>query len=171
MKRVGFISGQKPPTMLPLQVYLFDPETGVVRSVADTFVAVNGIAFGPDGKIAYVSDTGVFRNTLTVENSTATIYAYDVDPDTFEFNNRRVFAYIDAGIPDGIRVDTNGNLFVSTRDGVQVFRNDGTLIGKIFIGSNVANMAFAGDTNLLIILANTTIFAATINTTSNLVVS
>lgn len=167
----GALSDQRPPTTLPEQVYLFDPETGIVRAVADTFVALNGIALGPDGKAAYITDTGIFRGTVTVENSTATIYAYDVDPDTFEFNNRRVFAYIDAGIPDGVQVDTNGNLFVGTRDGVQVFRKDGTLIGKIFIGSNVANMAFAGDTKLLIILANTQIFAATINATSALVVS
>ncbi|KIJ44419.1 hypothetical protein M422DRAFT_168160, partial [Sphaerobolus stellatus SS14] len=167
---LGFISGQKTPLTLPQQVYMFDPETSDVRVVADTFVSLNGIALGVDGKIGYIGDAGVFGATVQ-QNSTATIYAYDIDPQTFEWNNRRVFAYIDAGIPDGIQVDTNGNVYAATADGVQVFRKDGTLIGKIFIGSNVANMAFAGDANLLIILANTEIFAATIHAISNLVVT
>lgn len=47
-------------------------------------------------------------------------YAYDIDPETFSFNNRRVFAYIDAGGPDGIQVDTNGNVYIASGDGVQV---------------------------------------------------
>ena len=47
-------------------------------------------------------------------------YAFDVDPDTFFFSNRRVFAFIDTGAPDGIQVDTNGNLYVASGDGVQV---------------------------------------------------
>lgn len=47
-------------------------------------------------------------------------YAFDVDPKTQTFLNRRVLAYIDAGIPDGIQLDTNGNIYTSTADGVQV---------------------------------------------------
>jgi len=164
---LGFISAQKPPPTLPQQVYMFDPDTGIVRVVADNFVLLNGIALGADGQIGYIGDAGVIG---IEENSTATIYAFDIDPVTFEWSNRRIFSYIDAGIPDGIQVDTNGNVYAATADGVQVFRNDGTLIGKIFIGSNVANMAFTGDANLLIILANTKIFAATIHAKSNLVV-
>lgn len=50
-------------------------------------------------------------------------YAHDVDPQTHAFTNRRVLAYIDAGIPDGIQVDTQGNVFTSCADGVQVSLN------------------------------------------------
>lgn len=47
-------------------------------------------------------------------------YAFDVDPQTQAFSNRRIFAYSDTGVPDGIQVDTNGNVFSGCGDGVQV---------------------------------------------------
>ena len=40
--------------MLPNQVYMFDPDTGSVRVVADGFDRCNGLAFSPNGKTAYV---------------------------------------------------------------------------------------------------------------------
>lgn len=49
-----------------------------------------------------------------------TRYAFDVDPATHAFKNRRVFAYVDAGIPDGIQLDTNGNVYSGAGDGVHV---------------------------------------------------
>ncbi|KAH9475556.1 Lactonohydrolase oryL [Psilocybe cubensis] len=160
---LGFILDQKPPPLLPSQVYMFDPVTGLVRMVADNVVLPNGIAFSPDGKTGYIGDSaGVTNQTLP-----STVYAYDVDSKTFQFSNRRVFAFIDCGGPDGIQVDSKGNLYVASGDGVQIFRKDGVLLGKIFIGSDVANMAFAGD-GKLIILGNTRIFLAQINAKSGL---
>ncbi|KAF4618314.1 hypothetical protein D9613_011701 [Agrocybe pediades] len=160
---LGFTSDQKPPPLLPNQVYMFDPKTGLVRVVADNFVTPNGIALSPDGKIGYVGDSaGITNSTLP-----STVYAFDIDPETFFFSNRRVFCYIDSGGPDGIQVDTKGNLYVASGDGVQIFRKDGVLLGKIFIGSDVANMAFAGD-GRLVVLANTKIFLAQIQAKSGL---
>jgi len=47
-------------------------------------------------------------------------YAFDVDPVTHAFKNRRILAYVDAGIPDGIQVDTQGNIYGACADGVHV---------------------------------------------------
>lgn len=47
-------------------------------------------------------------------------YAFDVDPTTETFLNRRVLAHIDAGVPDGLQVDVNGNVYTACADGVQV---------------------------------------------------
>lgn len=47
-------------------------------------------------------------------------YAYDVNPTTQAFTNRRVFAYSDTGIPDGIQVDVEGNVWSGNGDGVHV---------------------------------------------------
>ena len=47
-------------------------------------------------------------------------YAFDVDPDSQTFLNRRVFAYVDTGIPDGVQIDKNGNVYAGCGDGVQV---------------------------------------------------
>ena len=47
-------------------------------------------------------------------------YAFDVDPDSQTFLNRRVFAYVDTGVPDGVQIDKNGNVYAGCGDGVQV---------------------------------------------------
>ena len=47
-------------------------------------------------------------------------YAFDVDPDNQTFLNRRVFAYVDSGVPDGMQIDKNGNVYAGCGDGVQV---------------------------------------------------
>ncbi|KAJ8689801.1 hypothetical protein PTI98_012662 [Pleurotus ostreatus] len=88
-------------------------------------------------------------------------YAFDVDPISHAFKNRRVLAYVDAGVPDGIQVDTNGNIYSGTGDGVQTWNSEGTLLGKFFLGTTSANMVFAGK-GRLVILAETKIFLAKI---------
>ena len=102
-------------------------------------------------------------------------HAFDVDPNTQAFKNRRVLAYIDSGIPDGVQVDTNGNVYAGCGDGVQVkqypltmidepelkivqvWNDEGTLLGKFFIDTVSANMVFAGD-GRLVIMAETKVF-------------
>lgn len=88
-------------------------------------------------------------------------YKFDVDPDTQEFLNRRVFAYTDAGIPDGVQLDAAGNVYSGCGDGTHVWSPTGTLLGKFFIGSVTANMVFAGD-GRLVIMGETSIFVAMI---------
>jgi len=161
----GFLNNFRPPPELPIQVYRLDPDTGDLRVVADQFNKCNGIAFSPDGNTAFVTDTGVsggfmgFNQTLP-----ATIYAYDVDPVTQMFKNRRVFAYTDNGVPDGIELDSNGNVYSGCGDGIQVWNPSGELIGKFFLNTTSANLAFAGQ-GRLVIMAETKIFLANIAAT------
>ncbi|KAG6911028.1 hypothetical protein DXG01_005444 [Tephrocybe rancida] len=177
----GFLNHFRPEPLLPNQVYRFDPETGTVRVVATDFDKCNGIAFTADGKTAYIADTGASGGFLgNNQTEPATIYAFDVDPRTHAFKNRRVFAYIDAGVPDGVQVDTKGNVYSGCGDGVQVrfdryilkqapntnhgrkvWNDEGTLLGKFFLGTTSANMVFAND-GRLVILAETKIFVADI---------
>ncbi|KAF8234530.1 D-lactonohydrolase-like protein [Tricholoma matsutake] len=159
----GYLYSFRPEPQLPSQVYIFDPMTSAVRVVATDFDKSNGIAFSGDGKTAYVTDTGAGLGMLG-DNQTepATIYAFDVDPLTHAFKNRRIFAYTDTGIPDGIQLDLNGNVFSGCGDGVQVWNKEGTLIGKFFLGTTSANMIFAGP-GRLVILAETKIFVADIS--------
>ena len=69
-------------------------------------------------------------------------YQYDVDPVTQSFANRRVFAYTDSGVPDGIELDMNNNIYSGCGDGVNVWDSTGTLIGKFFLNSTTAQMVF-----------------------------
>ncbi|KDQ22634.1 hypothetical protein PLEOSDRAFT_1109731 [Pleurotus ostreatus PC15] len=161
----GFSLGIRPAPLMPNQVYRFDPDTGEVRIVADGFVRPNGIAFTNDGKTAYISDTGSLQSpmrTSDFQTQPATIYAFDVDSVSQRFVNRRVLAFTDAGIPDGLQVDMSGNVYAGTGDGVQVWNADGTLLGKFFVGTRTANMAFAGF-GRLVILSQTKLFLARIN--------
>ncbi|KAF8554487.1 calcium-dependent phosphotriesterase [Imleria badia] len=156
----GWLLKFRPQPMLPSQVYRFDPSTGQVQVVADQFVNPNGIAFTPDGKTAFVTDTGAaggyygYNQTLP-----ATVYQYDVDPVTQSFRNRRVFAYSDSGIPDGMQLDTAGNVYSGCGDGVHVWNPQGTLIGKFFINSTTPELMFTNSGLLIfdeerILLAN-----------------
>ncbi|TFK32978.1 hypothetical protein BDQ12DRAFT_700975 [Crucibulum laeve] len=157
---IASIDHIRPPPLIPPQVYRLDPNARTVRVVATGFMEPNGIAFSPDGETAYISDTGSLAATVD-QTKTATIFAFDVDKKTQAFKNRSVFAYTDAGIPDGIHVDTKGNVYAGCGDGVQVWNDEGTLLGKFFIGSSIANMIFTGD-GRMVILAGNKIFLANI---------
>ncbi|KAF8664114.1 hypothetical protein AX16_000804 [Volvariella volvacea WC 439] len=154
----GPLQDFRPKPLLPNQVYRFDPSAGTVRVVATDFDKCNGIAFTADGKTAYIADTGAANGFLPIDQTKpATIYAFDVDERTHVFVNRRVFAYVDAGVPDGLQVDTKGNVYAGCGDGVHVWNKKGTLLGKFFLGMTTANLVFAGE-GRLVILAETKIF-------------
>ena len=71
-----------------------------------------------------------------------------------------MFATCPAGLYDGFRVDTQGNLWVSIGDGVHCNANDGSLLGKVLIPETVANMCFGGPKlNRLFICAPTSSYS------------
>jgi gluconolactonase len=92
-------------------------------------------------------------------------YAYDVvRRANGEFlANKRVFAMADVGIPDGIKCDTQGNVYSGCGDGLSVWNPDGSLIGKILIPGGVANFCFARKGEL-ILLNETRFWIASIDT-------
>lgn len=79
---------------------------------------------------------------------------------TQSFTNRRVFAYSDSGIPDGIQLDTNGNVYSGCGDGTHIWNPEGTLIGKFFFNSTTAQMIFTKSG--LLILSEERIYLANI---------
>ncbi len=101
-----------------------------------------------------------------------------MDSKTQAFQNRRVFAYVDTGVADGIQLDAKGNVYSGCGDGVhvrilsssllsstngvvKVWDPTGKLLGKFFIQTTSANLIFAGKGRLMI-LAETQIFLAQI---------
>ncbi|KAF2730906.1 calcium-dependent phosphotriesterase [Polyplosphaeria fusca] len=138
--RYGYWQNFRPKPTIPNQVYRFTPSTGEIAVVADGFDESNGLEFSPDLKTLYVTDTGAqhFSPNLT---RPATIYAFDVVDQRF-LTNRRTFAFVDKGFPDGIHTDTDGNVWAGCGDGVHVWNPQGSLIGKIWIGVVSNNFAF-----------------------------
>ncbi|KAJ1303129.1 hypothetical protein OPQ81_011329 [Rhizoctonia solani] len=136
---------------LPSQVYAFHPPTGTIRVVADGLQKPNGIQFSPDMRTCYISDTGLLSEDPADSaprdgSGPGTIYAYDVvhpepgsDPTTDPpaLVNKRLFAFTDNASPDGIKVDTEGNVYAGCFDGVHVWNRNGALLGKILLGLDV----------------------------------
>ncbi|KAJ5755664.1 SMP-30/Gluconolaconase/LRE-like region [Penicillium manginii] len=161
----AYKQGVRPKPKLPNQVYRYDPSTKDVRVVADGFGRPNGISFSPDEKTVYISDTaetiGDGSKDLT---QPATIYAFDVTAihDQPFLTNRRVFAMPGDGIPDGIKVDQDGNVYAGCGDGVNVWSAGGVLLGKILVKDGTSNFSF-GRNGQMFILNENKIYRAQLN--------
>jgi gluconolactonase len=147
----GYEQAFRPSPDLPSQIYRFNPSTGQTWCVADGFIQCNGLCFSPDYKTLYVTDTGACQahsgpgdghNFSMNPRLPATIYSFDVIDGT-TLGNRKTFAFCDAGVPDGIKCDEEGNVYSGCGDGVHVWDKQGTLIGKIVTGGCVANFCWS----------------------------
>ena len=151
----GFLQGFRPPPRAGDAVCVFDPRTGDVRLVADSFDKPNGIAFSPDERVLYVTDSG----------SPHHVKAFDVDG--HRLRNERLFAVVTPGFPDGLKTDSQGRVYTSFADGVRVFDPAGELLGEIPLPGAV-NFTFGGSRlDVLYITADDAIWAAHPNSDVN----
>jgi predicted permease/sugar lactone lactonase YvrE len=124
-----------------------------VSRMPDVFVRPNGLAFSPDEKVLYVVDSGAILSTpATISDARPhNVTAFTVEGEAL--TNPRLFAVVESptnplGIPDGIKVDQSGRVYVAMGDGVQVYepQEDGT--GKLIRslsngGVQCSNLALA----------------------------
>ena len=140
-------------------VYRIDPD-GAIELVVSDMVQPNGLAFSPDESLLYIADTGQTH----VPGCTPRIRSYPVNPDGKTLGKGSDLCECDAGLFDGFRVDTNGNIWSSAADGVHCYSSSGKLLGKILIDEVVANVCFGGPKrNRLFICATTTIRSIYVN--------
>ena len=140
-------------------VYRLDPETGDLACLITEMVKPNGLCFSPDEKLLYVADTGATH----VPEMEGLMRVYDIDAVGKPVNGR-LFATCHAGLFDGIRADTNGNIWASTGAGIAVYAPDGTHIGSINVPEIVANLCFGGPKrNRLFITAQTSLYSIYVN--------
>ncbi len=136
-------------------VYRVDPATGACRVVADDFERPNGLAFAPDERRLYIADTGATHRA----DGPRHIRVFDVTPDG-TLSGGDVFATCTVGLFDGFRLDEAGRIWTSAGDGVHCYDPDGTLLGKVLVGEEVANVVFGGPKhNRLFICATTSLYA------------
>mgnify|MGYP001461215814 FL=1 len=136
-------------------VYRLDPSTGDLEAVATDFGQPNGLAFSPDETKLYVADSASSHDIAAPRH----IRVFDV-VDGRRLSNGRVFCDVDNGLPDGFRVDVEGNVWTSAGDGVHCFSREGKLLGKIRVPQVVANVAFGGPRrNCLFITATRSLYA------------
>jgi gluconolactonase len=136
---------------IPFQgVYRLGPG-GRVQLITKELAQPNGLAFSPDGKKFYVDDSEQ-RN----------IRVYDFDSDG-SLKNGRIFADEPGGkgdgVPDGIKVDQQGNLYVTGPGGIRVWDPQGQHLGTITLPEQPANLAWGdADYSTLYITATTSVY-------------
>jgi gluconolactonase len=90
--------------------------------------------------------------------------AFDVTHD-HRLLNGRVFAVIEPGLADGFRIDTQGWLYTSSADSVQVYHPDGSRLARIPVPEKVGNLCFGGpERNQLYICASSSLYRIQLNT-------
>jgi len=161
----GHLQGFKPEPLGGDYVYRYDSRNGRAAVVADSFEKPNGLAFSPDERVLYVGDSGANQERGSFYPKLPHhIVAFDVVGGR-RLVSARLFAVTTPGFPDGIKVDTEGRVYASSFAGVQVFSPEGDLIGEIVLPGAV-NFAFGGaERNVLLITADTAIWAAVLNAT------
>ena len=134
------VYGVERPRQLGFQgVYRVPPGGGAPKLVVDRhlFDQPNGLCFSPDERVLYVNDT-----------VQALIRAFDVNADG-SLSNPRVFASeirseLEPGLPDGMKCDQRGNIWVTAPGGVWVYSPAAELLGKVRLPEMVANLAWGG---------------------------
>ncbi len=118
---------------------------GVANLLVDSLTRPNGIAFMPD------------HNTVIIANSDpakAIWYAYDLD-DNNSLTAGKIFYDATAstadqpGLPDGLKIDSQGNVFATGPGGVWIFNKEAKVLGRIKLPVASANCAFADDEKTL----------------------
>ncbi len=147
--------GKQVPELPPL-LYCLDPRDGSLRVMADDFEGPNGLAFSPDERLLYVSESGPQFAVNPVQH----IRVFDVLDDGARLSPGRVFHKVEPGFADGFRLDQDGNVWSSAADGVHCIAPDGTLLGRIKVPFTVANLTFGGrNSSQLFICASHTLYA------------
>ena len=145
----GWLQGFGPPPRRPDAVHRFDPRTGDLTTLADSFDKPNGICFSPGERTLYVADNGEPHH----------LKAFDV-VDGERLAGERVIHVSSPEHPDGLKADSAGRLYATCAGGVEVLAPDGAPIGEIEVPGAV-NFCFGGaDRDVLFITADMAIYAA-----------
>jgi gluconolactonase len=120
-------------------VYRLSPDLGTLTLLLDDMVFPNGLAFSPDESMLYIND---FRR--------GHIRAFDMTPNgTLAKQTDRVFVDLtgpEPGGPDGMKVDTAGNVYCGGAGGIYIMDPKGKKLGRIVHGRpETTNIAFGGD--------------------------
>ncbi|MBT3428582.1 MAG: SMP-30/gluconolactonase/LRE family protein [Gammaproteobacteria bacterium] len=153
--------GNKAAFELPTNVYRIDPISQELEVVTSDLEKPNGLCFSPDYSKLYISDTGVTHKA----GHPRVIEVFDVNSGR-TLSNRQVFFDLGDAMPDGFRVDIDGNIWTSAGwageggDGVIILSPAAKKIGMIHTPEPVSNLCFGGaKRNRLFITAGQSLYS------------
>jgi gluconolactonase len=152
---LDLVAGEKQE--IPFQGVFRLDDSGKLTLLTRDLTQPNGLAFSPDGKKFYVDDSEQ-RN----------IRVYDFEPDK-TLSHGRIFGEEPGGkndgVPDGIKVDKDGNLFVTGPKGIWVWDAHGNHLGTIEMPEQPANLTWGDkDYSTLYITATTSVYRLRVRT-------
>ena len=125
-------------------VYYLMPDRDNLLRVVNDMTKPNGIIGSPDHNILYVADHGAEK-----------VYKYEINQDG-SFSNKTLFV---SKKVDGISIDNEGNIYLTTESGVLVYNSSANLIETITVPKQPTNLCFGGsDGHTLFITAKTSVY-------------
>lgn len=121
---------------------------GSAKLLIDSISRPNGLAFSPDKKKLLVACS---------DPALPNWYIYDLNVDTFEIDNGKLFysaagqGKSEKGLPDGLKIDSKGNVFATGPGGIWIFNSEAKLLGKIKLEEAASNVALSADEKTLYI--------------------
>lgn len=116
-------------------------------ALIDSLTRPNGLAFSPDSKKLYIANS---------DPEKARWYEYELNP-FMQIVSGKIFydattnAKTEKGLPDGLKVDANGNIFATGPGGIWIFSGNGELLGKIKVPEATSNCALTADGKTLFV--------------------
>lgn len=137
------------------RVYAINSD-GMTRVITNKTTFPNGVALSPDERTLYVSQSdpeAALVRKLTLDEGE------NVISDKVWLDVTDMVSDQAPGLPDGMAIDVDGNVFVTGPGGVLVVSPKGELLGRIFTGRATANCAFGGDGSTLFMTAHDTLLS------------
>lgn len=150
------VEGYRAPAEQPAnRVYRFDPVSGRLSAEVDSLKMPNGLCFAPDGMTLYVADSGADMGPEVPfdHQGPREVYSFPLSPQGRVRGRGVLFARATQGVPDGIRCDAEGNLWVATGQGLECFDAAGGRLGVITTPETLANLSFGGEAGTSVLLA------------------
>ena len=154
----GLAQGDRDPAKeLPFNgVYRY--ANGKLQAAIKDLTLPNGLAFSPDGKTLYVANYGPDRFVM----------AYEVDAGGAVSNSRTLIRYAAEekrpGGPDGLKVDSAGNVWTTGPGGIRIITSQGKVLGQLVLPEVAANLAFAEQGRVAYITASSSIYKLVLRT-------
>lgn len=128
------------------RVYRYDPTSRTLTGEVEDLSMPNGLCFSNEGQFLFVADSGAEMGPEIGfdPQGPRDVFRYTIDRNGRVTGDRIHVCRIATGVPDGMRFDLEGNLWVATGAGLECFSQDGERFGMITTTETASNLAFGG---------------------------